>query len=367
MKNIVLVVCLLVVLPFINTFAEDLTSGQSKEDRRFEAQGRIELPEIPVIFDDGIIKLEYSYSQNIKDPLDFSEQSIILSVETRLMTAAADREGYYDEECINHTNNWAKCIKLEENKENYALVLPVEMKIRAFYDKGSEDSLAELNSLKVGALRGVFNAVGITAQVASYSFERLMSGFGDVHSFELIGLTTNHTVDLTGNKGIELVVKGFVNFGMSFFMPDTIALKKIMRDNGYEDNKGFYSEGTMFTPRASIGLRFSKKVLVELFGGYEEFRTEGDGEIHSIEPIIQNDDQTVYNQLELKSFLNHKFFGTSVRFIVNDDIHIVSRYQKDYFHYWVNFSEKHNSTNNIQNINRTSTIDSGYLGLEYRW
>ncbi len=144
------------------------------------------------MFDDGIIRIGIAHERNIFDPTKDNKTYIEFILETRLID-------FND----------------EDDNDDHGLFLPFEMRIRTERPFNDGASNASIEEIKAGIIRGVFNSAGITLQAGSYVFENLENQYGKVHALEIMSLTFNGAFDLVSEKKLELIVKGFVNIGVS--------------------------------------------------------------------------------------------------------------------------------------------------------
>ncbi len=351
MKHLISFLLIISLNAGLCAFADVDSSGQSKEDKRFEAQVNLEIPEIviPPMFEDGRIRVEFAHSGSFFDKTQENKTFIDLSIETRMFA-------FGGEKC-----KWDyKAEKTVCNSDNIdpLIFFPIEMRIRTDLAPDDISNTISVKEFRAGIFRILEERYGATLQVASYVFRELDFDYGRVHAIEALSLTLNNAIDLSGDEKVELIIKGRVSFEFAQTYMNREKLDETLTANGYSTNDSTPGFDAYFVAQASVGLRFSKQFIIDVFGGIDEFN------YFSVEESLSSNDDSIIGT----TFLNHKYLGVGARYIISDDIHLVGTYKRDYYMYRTAFNSSSDDVpSGFKTSKEKNIIDSGFIGLEYRW
>lgn len=290
------------------------TNPQSKENKDFEAQGEGNLGKIAKglwkallvmeksgVLGDGSIALSDTYTTSGSRNL----HRVDVSVETRIYGIKERKMNKETDDCGGRYTKYELCYLPA------FLIVPMEVRIRANVD---ELSKMELNDLKVGALRVMFNKIGLTLQGASYFYKKNELGMASYDGFELLNATFNDVTNLSSGGTFELVYKVTAGVGFTGMYSSTTrsraniwSVPGLEKDPSEDGISEFYSVGS------SIGVRFKKKVMLDFFGGMNNV-----GDKRNYRYDSANEDGSFGLEFaDTETSLREKFYGAGFRFEPN--------------------------------------------------
>ena len=130
----------------------------------------------------------------------------------------------------------------------------------------------DVPNARVGVFRGVYNAIGLTTQLLSYVRRQALDGSMLENGIEFAQIVIKESIPLAKSGATELVLRGEISGGYEWLTSSALlaASKKasnlsgIIDASGTDQAKGLYGQA-----RISVGVRFFRTALLEVFGGLE--------------------------------------------------------------------------------------------------
>lgn len=291
--------------------------SKSKEDTRFEAQLLNSK-----ILENGRLMSTYRLTSSDGS----NTKNLDISVETRI---AEGKDDYSD-------TNW--------------LLFPVEFRITANLDDGD----LSLKDVKTGIFRVILQDVGITVQGLSYLMKAHNFNLGTFQGGEVADVTFNMASKKMVGNTVELVLKARAAIALGAFNGNS-TIKNTDTDGLMSaDNTSF-----AFNPNVSgsIGLRISKKILVEIFGEVDYYSLENSHK------EVKIDDK--YKNATLDSDFMRTTAGLSLKYMPSKSYNFGLSGQKDSYKTKTSFENPvtDKTTYNSNSVDALSTM----LTFELRW